>query len=829
MIGSATRTTTGKKILAILVAIAMVLTMSNISAYYASAMEKQAGEEVLTNEETDTTTGESADETPDKGEPAGSEDPDKSDENSEEGDQPEGNGDTGSGEAAGGNNGTEGNDTKGDDKGDTENKIEVSYKVIYNIEFIEDGATKLVSANADELTSVDGTSLVTTGKGFVGDETNVDAPKSVLYKGNKYDLDVVYNCVLEEVDKGNNNTVNFYYAEAGVDGVPAKYQATVFFKISDDYSDIAKIVGDTSSVVTFKDGNKPSYQPTANAVVNFPEVKITSPYHEEDGWYLNKKKVEGSKTTIPSSMINDDIVFEYKCVKKDATHEITADIAFYVDDEPSSTKATVSLGTAWLGEDLTVSNDEITKKINSAISTNGQKFTRNGYVLGSKEGLPEGGSYTLNAGDDSFTLPDEVKVYYYTDKIGVNDPNKGDRIADKYQIVVNFAAKNGTVGTEKQVVTLTDVNGAACENGIATLQMPATDPKPGYTDDTKTFDGDTADINAIGWDGNVASVNGKDVAALDKDSNGTVYTYTYIPAIYDYEVRCLDADNNVLQLLDGVTTGQARFGSTVAVQPLVKDVIEKDANTHYLLATAVDENSKITIAIPNGENNSFDAYYDIDAVGENADPFTPDGVADKNQARVDFKAVNGYFTGSTTQFVTLVNGVGILHGPLPVPYNNNGYEDPTWTPSQPTGTTQITGDTTFVITYKAEAAQLDPGKTDNPVDEGDDNAGNTDNEGAGAGIFVGPTTPDAADAADAATEPEADEGAAIPEDENPLVALPDDQKTIADDENALAGYEEGFQLTWLPFAIVAGIVCAGFLLFLVARRKKGKEDARTTY
>ena len=64
-----------------------------------------------------------------------------------------------------------------------------------------------------------------------------------------------------------------------------------------------------------------------------------------------------------------------------------------------------------------------------------------------------------------------VTFQYYKDVIGTDptDPEKPDGVPDEFQVVVRFAAVNGTVSTDRAVVTLVDKNGKPAKDGVGHL------------------------------------------------------------------------------------------------------------------------------------------------------------------------------------------------------------------------------------------------------------------------------------------------------------------------------------------------------------------------
>ena len=78
-----------------------------------------------------------------------------------------------------------------------------------------------------------------------------------------------------------------------------------------------------------------------------------------------------------------------------------------------------------------------------------------------------------------------VTFQYYKDVIGTDptDPEKPDGVSDEFQVVVRFAAVNGTVSTDRAGVTLVDKNGKPAKDGVGHLtknQIAAATANTGY-------------------------------------------------------------------------------------------------------------------------------------------------------------------------------------------------------------------------------------------------------------------------------------------------------------------------------------------------------------
>lgn len=813
MIGSATRTTTGKKVIGIFVAIAMVLTMSNISAYYASATtddtEVQATEETATDEKVEkvetTEPAATADEGNGAAVPDGSGNGNESDDNNgatdtdTDTDNGTGAGDESTDPADEGGSGDEGDGNATEDDDNAWSKQ--NHHITVTLELYKNGNRVTQDSKTEE------------GSIGMNVEFDVDAYIASMKNWNTSNgyaqetTDSYGTIVLKSGWASVEKTIKLYYSpDENGDGIADKYQTTVTYVVENGaWADGTK--APKTQVVTFMDNGKPSNGKDAwSSVLQFPEVGANP---DED--FVAAGNWNEKPELLTSYTENPVFTYAYEPDPDENTwHAVNCKVQFFLDGKAMEEYTDNVSIRAPFAEPINYDKGIVEAAAarvpigNAVLDYVGWEKDANGTKTFDSNGLlSENGTYTLPARAETVSLG-YVNVYFDSDVIGTSVAGKSDGIADKYQIAINFNVENGRLANSDdatKVVTLMN-DGKPSKNGTAEVALPSVKPADGY------FSGS--------WKTGNKSYSGT-VSGLKKADDGITFTYTFLPQSYEYYVMYFDDVTS--ETIWETAYDKAKYGSTIKAADVVREI------PGYVYSwTNVPELTIDTFE----QGNGIGLFYDKDA--------NNDGIADKYQVTVTYTAVNGTVTGEATEIVTLydqngnfsINGTGHLtHIPTFAPLE--GYEGGTWgAAGQPTGYTPITKNTNFVITYTAKV----PVVTDEDPTEPDDNDnGTTDNNGSGAGVFSGVYNPDATDTADEATEPEADGEAAIADDQNPLAAPADeaDQQTIADDENALAGYEEGSEQTWLPFAIVAGVLCAGLLLFLVARRKRDEEDARSAY
>ncbi|MBD5149284.1 MAG: hypothetical protein HDT18_02640 [Oscillibacter sp.] len=222
-----------------------------------------------------------------------------------------------------------------------------------------------------------------------------------------------------------------------------------------------------------------------------------------------------------------------------------------------------------------------------------------------------------------------IDLYFYVDNIGVDDPNTGDNIPDKYQVVVTYTAINGTVNLEKAVVTLRGEDGNPAENGVGHLtekQIAKATADAGY------------DQAPAIWDPAMPT------PATDITED-TDYVITFTKNIYTITVE--------------VENGEADVKGSVEVEWNENQTITFTANPGYVLDTVtVDgKDAKLT----NGtytftnvvENHSIKVVY--------AEDKNNDSIPDKYQVTVEYESVDnrqGTVTGTTAKVFTLKDADG---------------------------------------------------------------------------------------------------------------------------------------------------------------------------
>lgn len=352
--------------------------------------------------------------------------------------------------------------------------------------------------------------------------------------------------------------------------------------------------------------------------------------------------------------------FDLEVTVNGAGHNIDKSTFTVIDPEvPEQFKIQVSVenGTATYGDEITpVSDSKITVNKGDDVTVT---FTANpGYALdtvkvdGQTAILEQGNTYSFSHVTENHT----INVVFSEDEIGVNDPDQGDGIPDKYQAVVTYNVEHGywndgneDKGEKTEVVTLRDAEGNLDENGTGTLaKVPDVGDKP--LNDT---------YEAGGWSPNTPA-NGTTVSAGD-----TTYTYTYkakdpVPAKY-----------TVTYYANGATSGQVPEDST---QYTVNDTVTVLENTGNLtktdsvflgwstsqkeLITTEEEADSVDI-LAAGETFEITASTDLyavwaeDKIKNDDGNFTEgsDGVPDCYQAVVTYNVMGGTWADDRTESI----------------------------------------------------------------------------------------------------------------------------------------------------------------------------------
>ena len=419
--------------------------------------------------------------------------------------------------------------------------------------------------------------------------------------------------------------------------------------------------------------------------------KVTEQAIDIDGY----NKVDPTEKTITIGAENNVINFYYT-KRTDLSYEVHY---FYEDAtgtavEDESSKVVSKTGA--FGEKI-------------PYDTNKTTYNEKHYVLDRVDGADK------TIGTDS--TQNVVNVYYTIDE--VTDPNNdgngeesGDGIPDKYQATVTYKVEGGnwndnTVTDKTAVFTLKtkDAEGVWQDvTPVVTLgtTIPTPETKIGYTG---------------AWDQAITN----DTAV----TGNATYTYKFTVNSYDYTVKyyteSIDS-NNEIQAQEGWATGdKAEFGTTAAITPNASATINEK---HYVL----DSTNHSVVISENADNNVINVIYTIDEVTDpNNDgngEESGDGIPDKYQATVDFTTADetqGTVGGDTTKVFTLRDAAGnpVESADVNVTADgvtttaSEGYAFFNWTGAE-FGTQTLKGNdlVTFVANWAEDAVGTDPANPD---------------------------------------------------------------------------------------------------------------------
>ncbi|MCI8997131.1 MAG: DUF11 domain-containing protein, partial [Lachnospiraceae bacterium] len=152
-------------------------------------------------------------------------------------------------------------------------------------------------------------------------------------------------------------------------------------------------------------------------------------------------------------------------------------------------------------------------------------------------------------------------------------------------------------------------------------------------------------------------------------------------------------------------------GESYNVEDQIAGSLDDGKGNHYILEKVTGD----LTGTMGDKDLTITATYTLDNIGgtdENGND-KGDGIPDKYQVVVTYRAVNGTLKGRTRVVVTLKNakgeyataaqgGIGhLVATQIPMATANEGYGNGQWTPAEPTKDYDIKGDTEFVITYSA--------------------------------------------------------------------------------------------------------------------------------
>lgn len=129
--------------------------------------------------------------------------------------------------------------------------------------------------------------------------------------------------------------------------------------------------------------------------------------------------------------------------------------------------------------------------IDSLYTVKENEFSRNGYIFTGWDTERNGSGEAFIAGDN-MQIKGDATLYaqWEEDVIGEGEnPDAGDDIPDRYQVIVNFAAVNGNVNLDRTVVTLRDETGKPSEEGSGTLnRVAAATANTGYSQESQAWE-----------------------------------------------------------------------------------------------------------------------------------------------------------------------------------------------------------------------------------------------------------------------------------------------------------------------------------------------------
>lgn len=488
---------------------------------------------------------------------------------------------------------------------------------------------------------------------------------SVVYKGNNYvyiSTDAKSEVITKDADK---NVVDVYYdldniGKYGSDGIPDSYQVTVYYK------GINGTVSKTSVVVTKLDvSGKPSATGIAKlSSSDIPTTKGNEGY--ENGTWDTEPVVglevnNGDTFTITYTRSSDEEKDLYSYV-----------INYHYDDVIDTVK-----GEGEEGDKIPYTTE--TSKV----------YKNNHYVYVSKTAKSE--TITKNVDNNV------VDVYYELDNIGASG---SDGIADKYQVTIYFKVVNGTVSKNSAVITKVDDKGNPSETGVAKLaatDIPTAKANEGYRDGT--------------WD--------KEPVVGLEVKNGDTFTITYVK---DQTLEDKDKDKDKNSEYDYVIS--YHYGSSIETVkgtgkegtkiPYTTESSKTFKGNNYTYVGKIVKSETITT---NSADNTVDVYYEIDNIGKNG----PDGISDKYQVTVYFRAVNGTVSKSYA-VITKVDKNGdysesgtarLKSADIPTTSARTGYYRGSWDVKPVAGLAVEDGDT-FTITYVRQSSSSSSSSTTRP-------------------------------------------------------------------------------------------------------------------
>ncbi len=321
------------------------------------------------------------------------------------------------------------------------------------------------------------------------------APDTYDYNGKHYMLDRIEGKEKVVDRNAENNEVNIYYVldEIGggenpdePDNIPDKYQRRVTFQVANGtWTDETP----KSMVVTFDkagDGYGTSYTLAPGEI---PGTKANTGY-KGGNW-----GVEGEGTISASGLpetISGDVTYTFTY----GLGSYKYSVEYYYDDVNGNWTLGEAPEEGMPTEGEKEYGETVSVEPKDKVEVNGVKYLFDKVVNNGLE---------IKDNESDSDASNVIEVYYTRDMIGnPANPDSGDGVPDKYQVVVSYNAAmdgevpTGTVSLAKAVVTLLDADGNRAVRGtegakgyLVATQIPMTIPNTaaGYREDSKSWAG----------------------------------------------------------------------------------------------------------------------------------------------------------------------------------------------------------------------------------------------------------------------------------------------------------------------------------------------------
>ena len=437
------------------------------------------------------------------------------------------------------------------------------------------------------------------------------------------------------------NIVTVYYSkDADKDDIPDKYQITFTYVTAD--ADKGTVTGTTSEVATTYEITRDSVTgeiivgngPTAQHPTQ-PSTVTAKAGYKFDKWTDEDQKSFNDDTALKAASYLENQTFTaYFTERADLHYEIHY---FYEDADGTA----IEDKAAEVLSDIGVFGEKILKTTVAKES----EFNGKHYVLERIIGADK--RIGLNPKENI------VNVYYSSDVIGKEDPDKPDNIPDKYQITFTYVSADedkGTVtGITREVATVYEIftdseTGEITDVGRPIPQHPTqpstVTPKDGYRfkkwqqDDLTFFNSDDELRNS------------------EYLEDQTFIAHFTVRRDLHYEIHYFYEDANGVVTEDtaaAIVSESGVFGEKILTTTVPKESGFNGKN--YVLERIEGADKQIGL---DPKENMVNVYYSMDEIGE-IDPDEPDNIPDKYQVTFQYISENpsyGTVSGKVKEVVT---------------------------------------------------------------------------------------------------------------------------------------------------------------------------------